>query len=74
MLTLSFSQTSLDSIVTREIKCPTFTNAGLMDYIIELIIREDEVCNTSTECLSDLDKVGVFRITSATPVDVSPYP
>jgi hypothetical protein len=44
-LILSFSQTSLDSIVTHEVKCPAFTNAGLKDYIIELVICEDEVCN-----------------------------
>ena len=37
------SQTSLDGIVTREAKNPAFTNAGLMDYIVELVICEDEV-------------------------------
>ena len=47
-LILSFSQTSLDSIITREVKSPAFTNAGLMDHIVELIIREDEVSNDCT--------------------------
>jgi hypothetical protein len=39
----SLNQTSLDGIVTQEAKCPAFTNAGLMDHIIELVICEDEV-------------------------------
>jgi hypothetical protein len=43
-----FNQTSLEGIVTREARGPTFTNAGLMDHVIELIIREDEV---SERCL-----------------------
>jgi hypothetical protein len=42
----SFSQTLLEGIVTWEAKCPVFTKAGLMDYIIELIICEDEVSKT----------------------------
>ena len=37
------SQTSLEGIVTQEAKSPIFTNARLMDYIIELVICEDEV-------------------------------
>jgi hypothetical protein len=42
----SFSQTLLEGVVTREAKCPVFTKAGLMDYIIELIICEDKVSKT----------------------------
>ena len=41
------SQTSLEGVVTREAKSPLFTNAGLMDYIIELVICKDEVSKTS---------------------------
>jgi hypothetical protein len=36
-------QSSLDSIVTRQSQAPTFSTAGLLDYIIELIVEEDEV-------------------------------
>src|ERR1700761_2000279 len=42
-LLCSLTQTSLDGVVTREPKMPAFTKAGLFDYIIELIICEDEV-------------------------------
>ena len=34
---------SLEGIVTREPRALAFTNAGLLDFIIELIICEDEV-------------------------------
>lgn len=34
---------SLDSIVSRTPKQPPFCAAGLLDYLIELIVREDEV-------------------------------
>lgn len=40
------SQMTLEGVVTREAKSPVFTNAGLMDYIIELVICEDEVSKT----------------------------
>lgn len=39
----SLTQTSLDSIVKHEPKVPLFSNAGLIDHIIELIVCEDEV-------------------------------
>jgi hypothetical protein len=29
--------------VTHEPKSPTFTNVGLLDFVIEMIVREDEV-------------------------------
>ncbi|KAG6822393.1 hypothetical protein H0H92_014074 [Tricholoma furcatifolium] len=35
-------QTTLDSAIIREQKLPPFTTAGLLDYIIELIVFEDE--------------------------------
>jgi hypothetical protein len=37
-------QSSLDSIVNREPKKPPFTTCGLLDYLVELIVCEDEVC------------------------------
>jgi hypothetical protein len=36
-------QSSLDSIVTREPRRPPFTTRGLMDFIVQLIVCEDEV-------------------------------
>jgi hypothetical protein len=36
------SQGSLDSIITREPKRPHFTTRGLLDYIVQLIVCEDE--------------------------------
>ena len=41
------SQTSLEGIVTQEVKSPLFTNAGLMDYLIEPVICEDKVSKIS---------------------------
>ena len=32
-------------MVTREPKQPPFTTAGLLDYIIEMIVSEDKVSN-----------------------------
>jgi hypothetical protein len=37
------AQGSLDGIVTRQPRPPTFSTAGLLDYIIELVVEEDEV-------------------------------
>ena len=36
-------QGSLDGIVTRQPRPPEFSLKGLLDYIIELIVAEDEV-------------------------------
>jgi hypothetical protein len=36
-------QSSLDSIVTREPRRPPFTTRGLLDFIVQLIVCEDEV-------------------------------
>ena len=38
-------QSSLDSIVSHEPKKPPFTKCGLLDYIVQLIVCEDEVCS-----------------------------
>lgn len=34
---------SLDGLITQEQKMPVFTKEGFFDYIIELVICEDEV-------------------------------
>jgi hypothetical protein len=36
------NQTTLDHAIVREQRVPTFTTAGLLDYIVELIVAEDE--------------------------------
>ena len=36
-------QGSLDGIVTQQPHPPAFSTAGLLDYIIQLIVEEDEV-------------------------------
>lgn len=46
MLILSLArlvQGSLDGIVTHQPRPPEFSLKGLLDYIIELIVAEDEV-------------------------------
>ena len=43
-------QSSLDSIVTCEPKRPQFTTRSLMDYIVQLIVCEDEVCLHIVSC------------------------
>jgi len=35
-------QGNLDGVITRQPRPPTFSTAGLLDYIIELIVEEDE--------------------------------
>lgn len=40
--TIDGVQGSLDGIVIRQPRPPTFSTAGLLDYIIELIVEEDE--------------------------------
>lgn len=40
---LRLVQGSLDGIVTQKLCLPTFLTAGLLDYIIELIVEKDEV-------------------------------
>jgi hypothetical protein len=48
----SLTQTSLMGVVTREPKGPVFTNVGLLNYTIELIICEDEVSGSKlTVCV-----------------------
>lgn len=38
---------SLTGVVICEPKCPAFMNVGLLDYIVELIICEDEVSDSN---------------------------
>jgi hypothetical protein len=48
-------QSSLDSIVTREPKRPPFTTHGLVDYIVQLVVCEDEVrLSAPTSLVPDL--------------------
>lgn len=35
-------QGTLDGVITQEARPPTFTSEGLLDYIIQLIVSEDE--------------------------------
>ena len=37
-------QGTLDSTVVVQSHVPPFTTAGLLDYIVELVVCEDEVC------------------------------
>jgi hypothetical protein len=39
----SESQGTLDSIVTKQPRAPPFSSAGLMDYLVELVVSEDDV-------------------------------
>lgn len=39
----SMKQGSLDDVVTRQQRPPTFTTDGLLDYLVELVVCEDEV-------------------------------
>lgn len=44
-ITYRLKQSHLDGIVTRTSRPPVFTTAGLLDHIVELVVREDEVIN-----------------------------
>jgi ligand-binding sensor protein len=37
-------QGTLDSVVTKQPRTPPYTSAGLLDYIVELVVSEDDVC------------------------------
>jgi hypothetical protein len=39
----SLSQTTLDGVVSTRPRVPQFTTAGLLDYIIELVVCKDKV-------------------------------
>lgn len=39
-----FVQTTLDSLMSSKSPIPAFTSAGLLDYIIKLIVSEDDIC------------------------------
>jgi len=36
-------QSTLDAAISRQPKPPIFTTDGLLDYIVELVVSEDEV-------------------------------
>jgi hypothetical protein len=38
-------QLTLDGVVSREPKPPVFTSKGLLDFVVEMIVCEDEVSN-----------------------------
>lgn len=40
----SEQQSILDDVVTKQPHTPPFTSAGLLDYIVELVVFEDDVC------------------------------
>jgi len=37
-------QGTLDGTVTRQPRVPPFCNSGLLDYVVELVVSEDDVC------------------------------
>jgi predicted aconitase len=37
-------QGTLDNVVTTQPRTPLFTSAGLLNYIVELVVNEDDVC------------------------------
>lgn len=37
-------QGTLDNVVTTQPRTPPFTSAGLLNYIVELVVNEDDVC------------------------------
>lgn len=43
-------QGSLDDIVTQQPRPPTFSTAGLLDDIIELIVEEEDEVSTCMHC------------------------
>ena len=55
-------QSNLDGVVTREPKQPPFTTAGLLDYIVELVVCEDEVSVVPPS----YSQLGHFNLNSST--------
>jgi hypothetical protein len=51
----------LDSIISREAKPPPFTAQGLLDYIVELIVCEDEVCPPTSVLIISLQTEDLSR-------------
>jgi len=56
----SLIQSSLDGIVDREPKLH-FTNLGLLDFIIELVVCEDEVSERTCLCMAFF--LNIFTLT-----------
>jgi hypothetical protein len=54
-------QSSLDSIISREPKPPPFTAQGLLDYIVELIVCEDEVSLSASVLVNMFKTEGISR-------------
>jgi hypothetical protein len=40
----TMKQGTLDGAITREPRMPLFSTDGLLDYVIELVVSEDNVC------------------------------
>jgi hypothetical protein len=51
----------LDSIISHEPKPPLFTAQGLLDYIVELIVCEDEVCPPTSVLVISLQTEDLSR-------------
>jgi hypothetical protein len=47
LIKFSLTQTHLEGVIIHKPKIPAFSNPGLLNHIIELIICEDEVCGHS---------------------------
>ena len=39
----SLTQSTLDSVISTRPRIPQFTTGGLLDYVVELVVCEDEV-------------------------------
>ena len=37
-------QSTLDGSITRQPRAPPFTSLGMLDYLVELVVSEDDVC------------------------------
>lgn len=47
-------QTTLDKSVVPQPRIPQFTSSGLLDYLVELVVSEDDVCSLlKFECSSN---------------------
>jgi len=55
----------LDSVVTKQPCTPPFTSAGLLDYIVELVVSEDDIC-VIYSCLYGVDMdQNIWRLSSS---------
>jgi hypothetical protein len=68
-MSCSERQGTLDNVITKQPRVPPFTPAGLLDYIIELVVSEDNVRTFS--CLAEeaaLNSLKAFQL-----VDKGPF-